>query len=195
MKRALDVVGALIGIVLLWPLALGIALVVKVDSRGPAVFSQKRIGRHECIFYCLKFRSMNIDTPERATHFSTPADITRVGHILRKTKLDELPQLVNVLAGDMSLVGPRPCLVSQTALIEARRRLGVDHVRPGITGLAQVNGIDMSNPKLLARVDAAYVAYENTLLDLRLVLATLPWFSRCRPRIDIDVLKSNVRLE
>ncbi|MGD9668416.1 MAG: sugar transferase [Hyphomicrobiaceae bacterium] len=185
MKRALDVAGALAGIAVLWPLAILIAIAIKLDTRGPALFVQKRVGRDERVFRCLKFRSMHLDTPERATHYSTAADVTCTGHVLRRTKLDELPQLFNVLAGDMSLVGPRPCLPTQAALIEARRRLAVFRVRPGITGLAQVNGIDMSEPKLLAQVDAEYVAQADTLFDLRLILASLPGLGRFRPRIGV----------
>ena len=127
----------------------------------------------------------SLGTHRRSVHGkrSTAADVTRVGYFLRKTKLDELPQLINVLAGDMSLVGPRPCLPSQKNLIEARRRLGVNTVRPGITGLAQVNGVDMSVPERLARIDAGYVATASLLMDLRLILASLPGGHRLRTQI------------
>lgn len=185
MKRILDLAGALTGIALLWPLALVVAAIVKLDTRGPALFVQQRVGRDERVFRCLKFRSMHVETPERATHYSTPSDVTRVGRILRRTKLDELPQLLNVLAGDMSLVGPRPCLRSQASLIEARRKLGVFRVRPGITGLAQVYELDMSTPELLAKVDAVYVAQGNTVMDVRLIIASLPGLSRFRPCLDV----------
>lgn len=186
MKRVVDLLGAMSGIVLLWPLAIVIAIAVKLDTPGPVLFVQQRVGRDERVFLCLKFRSMHVGVPERATHHSTRADITRVGRFLRETKLDELPQLLNVLSGDMSLVGPRPCLPSQTTLIEARARLGVRGAKPGITGLAQVNGIDMSEPELLARVDAVYVMQANTLLDLRLVLASLPGLAQFRPDVMVQ---------
>ncbi len=186
MKRAIDLLGATGGIALLWPVAIVIALAVKLDTPGPALFVQKRVGRDGRIFHCMKFRSMHVDAPERATHHSTPADVTRVGRILRRTKLDELPQLLNVLLGDMSLVGPRPCLPSQTTLIEARRRLGVWRARPGITGLAQVNGIDMSEPERLAGIDAEYLAQANLILDLRLIFASLPGLSRLRPDLGMQ---------
>ncbi len=183
MKRFLDLAGALGGTVLLWPLAIVISIAIKLDSRGPAVFVQRRVGRDERVFDCLKFRSMHVGAPERATHYSMQSDITRVGWVLRRTKLDELPQLLNVLAGDMSLVGPRPCLPTQTALIEARRSLGIFGVNPGITGLAQVNGIDMSQPERLAQVDAEYVVRADTLMDMRLIFASLPGLSRLRPKV------------
>lgn len=183
-KRVLDLAGAVGGIVLLWPIALLIAIAIRLDTRGPALFVQSRIGQDERVFPCFKFRSMHVDVPERPTHESTQTDITRVGAFLRWTKLDELPQLVNVLVGDMSLVGPRPCLPTQGVLIAARRRLGVFRVRPGMTGLAQLNGIDMSQPELLAEIDARYVVEAGTLLDLRLILATLPGGAKFRPKID-----------
>lgn len=183
MKRFLDLAGSLVGLLLLWPLAALIGAAVKLDLPGPILFSQKRVGRGERIFRCHKFRSMHVSAPERPTHKSVPSDVTRVGHVLRRTKLDELPQLFNVLLGHMSLVGPRPCLPSQIHLIEARRRLGVNDVRPGITGLAQVHGIDMSEPDRLARVDAVYLAHASALMDLRLILASLPGARRFRPPI------------
>ena len=186
MKRAVDFSGALLGLLLLWPLAFLIGVAIKLDSPGPVLFSQRRVGRNECIFRCLKFRSMDVAAPERPTHESVPCDVTRVGRFLRKTKLDELPQLFNVLIGDMSLVGPRPCLPTQIALIAARRRLGVYKVRPGITGLAQINGVDMSEPELLACIDAVYVSHPNIFIDLRLIMASLPGARRLRPEVKMS---------
>jgi O-antigen biosynthesis protein WbqP len=183
MKRIVDLVGSVSGLLLLWPVALIVGVAVKLDSPGPILFSQNRVGRGGCIFRCHKFRSMHVSAPERPTHESVSTDATRVGRFLRRTKLDEVPQFINVLLGDMSLVGPRPCLPSQTVLIEARRRLGVNDVRPGITGLAQVNGIDMSEPERLARVDAVYVKNASVWMDLRLILASLPGGHRLRPPI------------
>lgn len=183
LKRVIDLLGSLLGITVFWPVMLFVGFAVKVDTPGPIVFSQNRVGRGERTFRCHKFRSMYVSAPERPTHDSIQADVTRVGRILRRTKLDELPQLVNVLFGEMSLVGPRPCLPSQNVLIEARRRLGVNELRPGITGLAQVNGIDMSEPEQLARVDAIYAANANALMDLRIIIASLPGGGWLRPTV------------
>lgn len=184
MNRAIELSCAIAGLVMLWPLALVIALAIKLDTRGPAIISQVRVGRHERLFRCHKFRTMHVGTLVRPTHLSTTADVTRVGRILRKTKLDELPQLVNVVAGQMSLVGPRPCLPTQIELIEARRARGVYALRPGITGLAQVNGIDMSNPARLAEVDAAYAESRGLKTDLHILVATLPFVRRLAPLPD-----------
>lgn len=183
MKRTLDLAGALVGIALLWPVALGVALAIRLDSCGPAVFPQQRVGRHGRPFRCLKFRSMHVDAPQRPTHESVAADVTRVGRVLRRTKLDELPQLLNVIRGEMSLVGPRPCLPTQRQLIDARRARGVEALRPGITGLAQVNGIDMSDPERLAEADADYARRQSLLLDVRLILASLPFGRRIAPPV------------
>lgn len=172
MKRALEVALSLAGLVVLAPVGVAVALAIRAETRGPAIFSQVRVGRHERLFRCHKFRSMRVGTPERATHDMVRSDVTRVGGFIRATKLDELPQLWNVVVGDMSLVGPRPCLPQQTELIEARRSRGVYEVRPGITGLAQVEGIDMSNPRRLARVDALYLSRASLRLDAQLLLAT-----------------------
>lgn len=181
MNRALELVCAIAGLALLWPLAIVIALAIRLDTRGPATISQVRVGRGERLFRCHKFRSMHVGTRERPTHESAASDVTRVGGFLRKSKLDELPQLVNVVAGEMSFVGPRPCLPSQIALIEARRAHGVYDVRPGITGLAQVNGIDMSDPQRLAKVDAVYVRQRGLWTDLQIALATMPFGRRFAP--------------
>ena len=121
---------------------------------GSPLFRQERVGQHQRRFVLVKFRTMRLDTPSVATHLANPTAITLFGSFLRRTKLDELPQLWNVLRGDMSLVGPRPCLFSQERLIEARANAGIFAVRPGITGLAQIRGIDMSTPELLANTDA-----------------------------------------
>lgn len=172
MKRSIELVAALAGLVVLLPVALVIAAAIRIETRGPAVFSQMRVGRRERPFRCHKFRSMRADTPERPTHDMVRADVTRVGRFIRNTKLDELPQLWNVVVGEMSLVGPRPCLPQQTELIEARRRRGVYELRPGITGLAQVEGIDMSRPQRLARVDALYRTRASLKLDAQLLWRT-----------------------
>jgi lipopolysaccharide/colanic/teichoic acid biosynthesis glycosyltransferase len=125
---------------------------------GSPIFRQQRVGRHLKPFILVKFRTMKLDTVHVASHLASKSSITSVGHFLRRTKLDELPQLWNVLKGEMSLVGPRPCLFSQDDLISEREERGVFEVRPGITGLAQINEIDMSTPRLLAETDANMIA-------------------------------------
>ncbi|TGV75656.1 sugar transferase, partial [Mesorhizobium sp. M00.F.Ca.ET.158.01.1.1] len=129
------------------PILLLAILAVRASSPGPVIFSQTRIGREGALFRCHKLRTMYQGTPSLPSHETPASAVTSVGKSLRKFKLDELPQLWNVLCGEMSLVGPRPCLPTQTELIECRRRLGVLQALPGMTGLAQIRGIDMSNPR------------------------------------------------
>lgn len=150
--RLLDVVIAFIGLLLLSPIIFILFLLGLFDT-GKPIFRQTRVGQHQQPFELLKFRSMRLDTASVATHLADQSAITSFGRFLRRTKLDELPQLWNVLKGEMSLVGPRPCLFSQEALIAARLNKGVLDALPGITGLAQVNGIDMSDPEHLAEWD------------------------------------------
>lgn len=151
--RALDVLLAISGSLLLAPLILLLWAVGWAETGSP-LFQQVRIGRHQKPFTLVKFRTMRCDTPSVATHLADQTAVTSVGRFLRRTKLDELPQLWNVLKGDMSLVGPRPCLPEQRALIDARQALGVHEYRPGITGASQLAGIDMSDPERLAVSDA-----------------------------------------
>lgn len=153
MTRFLDFLISMMGIVFLSPLLLFIAILAWFDTRSP-FFLQERVGIQQKPFILLKFRTMRLNTISVASHLSDPSSITPLGHYLRKTKLDELPQLLNVLKGEMSLVGPRPCLFNQKKLIAERDKRGVYNVRPGITGLAQIQGIDMSKPQLLAETDA-----------------------------------------
>ena len=148
----LDFVFSLLGLVVGFPVLLVLTIIGLFDTGSP-VFRQVRVGRHQRPFTLVKFRTMKVDTASVATHLASSASITRFGHFLRKTKLDELPQLWNVLKGEMSLVGPRPGLFNQEELTEERAKRGVFDVRPGITGLAQVNEIDMSTPALLAETD------------------------------------------
>jgi len=147
-----DFVFSLLGLVVGFPVLLVLTIVGLFDTGSP-IFRQVRVGRHQKPFTLVKFRTMKVDTASVATHLASSASITRFGHFLRKTKLDELPQLWNVLKGEMSLVGPRPGLVNQEELTAERAKRGVFDVRPGITGLAQVNEIDMSTPALLAETD------------------------------------------
>jgi lipopolysaccharide/colanic/teichoic acid biosynthesis glycosyltransferase len=137
------------------------------------VFRQERVGRHKKPFTLVKFRTMKKDTASVASHLATASAITPFGRFLRRTKLDELPQLWNVLKGEMSLVGPRPCLFNQEELIEERERRGVLSVRPGITGLAQVNDIDMSTPRLLAETDQKMLANLTVPAYFRYILMTV----------------------
>jgi len=150
--RIFDFLFSLLGLVIGFPVLLVLTIIGLFDTGSP-IFRQVRVGRHQKPFTLVKFRTMKVDTVSVATHLASSASITRFGHFLRKTKLDELPQLWNVLKGEMSLVGPRPGLFNQKELTEERAKRGVFDVRPGITGLAQVNEIDMSTPALLAETD------------------------------------------
>lgn len=153
MIRLFDFVLSAIGLFVLSPVLAGLFVLGLLDTGSP-LFRQERIGRHRQPFVLVKFRTMRPDTNSVATHLASMDAVTSYGGFLRRTKLDELPQLWNVLKGEMSLVGPRPCLFNQEELIAERAARGVFDARPGITGLAQVNGIDMSTPALLAETDA-----------------------------------------
>lgn len=172
MSRFLDVVLAGVGLLLALPLMAVLFLIGLLDTGAP-LFRQTRVGRYQKPFTLLKFRTMRPDTQSVATHFADVSAITRLGAFLRRTKLDELPQLWNVLKGEMSLVGPRPCLFSQTELIAERHSRGVFEARPGITGLAQVNNIDMSTPKLLAETDAHMLQGLTLALYFKYILMTV----------------------
>ncbi len=152
MIRVFDFVFAFLGLLFGFPVLAALTVIGLFDTGSP-IFRQVRVGRYQKPFTLVKFRTMKLDTVSVATHLASSASITRFGHFLRKTKLDELPQLWNVLKGEMSLVGPRPGLFNQEELTEERAKRGVFDVRPGITGLAQVNEIDMSTPALLAETD------------------------------------------
>jgi O-antigen biosynthesis protein WbqP len=153
MLRFLDIVLAGLGLLVTLPLMVVLFLIGLFDTGAP-LFRQTRVGLYQKPFTLVKFRTMRPDAQSVATHLASPSAVTPLGAFLRRTKLDELPQLWNVLKGEMSLVGPRPCLFNQTELIEERAARGVFSARPGITGLAQINGIDMSTPRLLAETDA-----------------------------------------
>ena len=153
MTRALDLLLSVVGIVLLSPLILMVIILGWFDTRSP-LFRQERVGRAQKPFVLVKFRTMRPDTAFVASHLADVSSITPLGHFLRRTKLDELPQLWNVIKGEMSLVGPRPCLFNQQELIAERDKRSVYKARPGITGKAQIQGIDMSTPELLAETDA-----------------------------------------
>lgn len=155
--RIFDITFSALGLIFASPLML-LGLLLSLFDTGRPIFLQDRLGRYQVPFILSKFRTMAPETPSFATHLVNSSAVTPFGHFLRRTKLDELPQLWNVLKGEMSLVGPRPGLPNQVELIAVREKLGVFNVRPGITGLAQVNGIDMSTPELLAQTDAEMIA-------------------------------------
>lgn len=148
-------------------------LAVKLDSSGPGFFVQRRVGRHGELFSCIKLRTMQEDTLEAGTHLISKRKLTRVGSFLRKTKIDELPQFLNVLKNEMSIVGPRPCLPSQLDLIDCRDKYGIFALKPGITGLSQVCGYDMEFEDALTSIDYQYVKLRCVTLDLKLVVGTV----------------------
>jgi O-antigen biosynthesis protein WbqP len=169
--RLLDIVFSAVGLIISLPLML-IILIVGFFDTGAPLFLQLRVGRDQQLFVLFKFRTMAADTQSVATHLVDSAAITSIGRFLRRTKLDELPQLWNVLRGDMSLVGPRPCLPNQEELIVERSALHVFNARPGITGLAQISNIDMSTPRLLAETDARMLRNLTLVTYLRYILRT-----------------------
>ncbi|WP_354623237.1 sugar transferase [Psychromonas sp. MME2] len=152
MIRIIDFLAAFFGLLFLWPILLIVTIIGLFDTGSP-IFVQTRVGRNQKPFKLIKFRTMSVETKSVASHLANNASITKLGNFLRKTKIDELPQLINVVKGEMSLVGPRPNLFNQEELIVERDSRGVYRVLPGITGLAQVQNIDMSTPKLLAETD------------------------------------------
>ncbi|GGE70037.1 sugar transferase [Shewanella carassii] len=172
MIRLIDFLAAVFGLFFLCPILLLVTVIGYFDTGSP-IFVQERVGRHKKPFKLVKFRTMSIDTQSVASHLASTSSITKVGVFLRKTKIDELPQLWNVLKGEMSLVGPRPNLFNQDELIAEREVLGVYNVRPGITGLAQVSEIDMSTPKLLAETDANMIAEMSLRSYFRYIFMTI----------------------
>lgn len=152
MIRFIDIVLSLLGLICGFPVFVLLTLIGLFDTGAP-IFFQTRVGRFKKPFTLIKFRTMTVDTKSVATHLASSSSITKFGRFLRRTKLDELPQLWNVFKGEMSLVGPRPGLFNQEELIEARSQRGVFNVRPGVTGLAQISNIDMSTPELLSETD------------------------------------------
>lgn len=175
-KKIIDRFLSFIGLLLLSPLFLLLMLVIKLDSRGPVFFRQKRVGINKRHFYILKFRTMRVDTPkDMPTHLLVDPEqyITRIGKILRKTSLDELPQIINILKGDMSIIGPRPALWNQYDLIAERDKCGANDVMPGLTGWAQINGRDELEIPVKARLDGEYVRNMSFWFDIRCFFGTL----------------------
>ncbi|MEZ8128754.1 sugar transferase [Enterovibrio norvegicus] len=172
MIRLVDFLLSGMGCVVLFPVFVLIYIIGLFDT-GQPIFKQVRVGKDRKLFVLYKFRTMSVDTASVASHLASSTSITKLGSFLRRTKLDELPQLINVFRGDMSLVGPRPNLDNQIELVELRDILGVYKVRPGITGLAQVNNIDMSQPKLLAETDAIMIRELTLKIYFKLIFSTV----------------------
>lgn len=169
-KRFMDMVLSLLALIILSPLLILICLAIKLDSKGPILFKQKRVGKHKKHFYILKFRTMRIDTPkDTPTHLLENPEkwITRVGKFLRKTSLDELPQIINILKGDMSIIGPRPALWNQFDLIEERDKFGANDVPVGLTGWAQIHGRDELPIPEKAKLDGEYVSKFGLWMDIK----------------------------
>lgn len=175
-KRGIDFVLALIGGIVLLPFFLILCIAIKLDSPGPIFFRQKRVGKNKKHFMILKFRTMRIDTPKDCpTHLLENPEqyITKVGKFLRKTSLDELPQIINILVGNMSIIGPRPALWNQFDLIEERDKYGANDIMPGLTGWAQINGRDELPIDVKAKLDGVYVEKMSFLFDCRCFLRTI----------------------
>ena len=167
---------AALALFILWPIFLGLVIAIKLDSKGPVFFTQKRVGIHKTHFKILKFRTMRIDTPKDCpTHLLENPEqyITKVGKFLRKTSLDELPQIFNILNGDMSIIGPRPALWNQYDLIAERDKYGANDILPGLTGWAQINGRDELPIDVKARLDGVYVKKMSFLFDCRCFIGTI----------------------
>jgi O-antigen biosynthesis protein WbqP len=175
-KRLTDVILSLLGLIILAPIFLIIIVAIKLDSKGPVLFKQKRIGIYKSYFYIMKFRTMRIDTPkDTPTHLLENPDqwITKVGKLLRKTSLDELPQIINIFKGNMSIIGPRPALWNQYDLIEEREKYGANDIRPGLTGWAQINGRDELPIDIKANYDGVYVEKMSIIMDVKCFFGTI----------------------
>ncbi|WP_291569578.1 sugar transferase [Clostridium sp. UBA4548] len=175
-KRLIDIILSLIGLIMLSPVFVILIIAIKVDSRGPILFKQKRVGIHKSHFNILKFRTMRIDTPQDTpTHLLESPEqwITKFGKLLRKTSLDELPQIWNILIGEMSIIGPRPALWNQYDLIEERDKYGANDIPPGLTGWAQINGRDELPVEVKAKLDGEYVKNLGVSMDVRCFFGTI----------------------
>ena len=175
-KRAIDLVLSGLAIIILLPFWIVVFIAIKIDSKGPIFFKQKRVGIHKKTFTILKFRTMRVDTPhDMPTHMLENPDqwITRVGRFLRKTSLDELPQLFNIFASQMSIIGPRPALWNQDDLIAERDKYGANDVKPGLTGWAQINGRDELEIPVKAKFDGEYVAKQSLFFDIKCFFGTV----------------------
>src|SRR5665647_330244 len=175
MERFLDVIISLVILVILSPLFLILAVIIKLNSKGPVFFTQMRIGKGNELFKFYKFRTMEVGTPNVATDKldNTKSYITSVGKVLRKTSIDELPQLINTLKGDMTFVGPRPALYNQKALKDMRTKVGVHKLVPGVTGWAQINGRDDNDDRQKTEHDLYYLKNKSFLLDIKILFSTV----------------------
>lgn len=176
LKRFFDFLLSVLGVICLSPIFIIVIILIKIDSKGPIIFKQKRIGKDKKEFEIYKFRSMRIDAPKNApTHTLENPNmyITKVGQFIRKTSLDELPQLINIIKGDMSIVGPRPALWNQYDLIAERDKYNANSIRPGLTGYAQVNGRDELPIEIKAKYDGEYLSKYNFLFDLKIMFLTI----------------------
>lgn len=175
-KRGLGFLLSLLGVIILSPVLLIICLAIKIDSKGPIIFKQKRVGKNKKYFNIYKFRTMKSETPkEMPTHLLNNPDafITKVGKFLRKTSLDELPQLFNILKGDMAVIGPRPALWNQYDLIAERDKYGVNEAQPGLTGLAQISGRDELEIPVKAQIDGKYTSNISFMMDVKCFVGTI----------------------
>ena len=175
-KRVIDFVLSLCGLIILSPVFILLCVWIKLDSKGPVFFKQKRVGIHKTHFNILKFRTMYIDTPkDMPTHLLTDPEqyITKAGKFLRKTSLDELPQIINILKGEMSIIGPRPALWNQYDLLEERDKYGANDVVPGLTGWAQINGRDELEIDVKAKLDGEYVERMSFVFDVKCFVGTI----------------------
>lgn len=175
-KRTIDITLSLLTVFIFWPIFFAVALIIKIDSKGPVLFKQKRIGRNRRNFFILKFRTMRIDAPkDMPTHLLENPEmfITRVGRILRRTSLDELPQIINILKGEMSIIGPRPALWNQIDLIQEREKFGANNIYPGLTGWAQINGRDELSIHEKAKLDGEYVLKMSLFFDVKVFFLTI----------------------
>jgi O-antigen biosynthesis protein WbqP len=172
-KRVFDLALAIPLAIVAVPIVLLMAVAIRIETSGAPIFLQPRVGRDGRIFRLVKLRTMHANTRHVASHEVSRAAITRLGAVIRKFKIDELPQLINVIAGQMSLVGPRPCLPVQNDLIAERQMRGVDRLSPGITGIGQISGLDMSDPVALAARDADYIRPWSAALDLAILWRTV----------------------
>lgn len=175
-KRLIDIILSIIGLIILSPIFFFLIIAIKLDSKGPVLFKQKRVGIYKTHFNILKFRTMRIDTPkDTPTHLLQNPEqyITKVGKFLRKTSLDELPQIWNIFVGQMSIIGPRPALWNQYSLIEERDKYGANDVPPGLTGWAQINGRDELSIDIKAKLDGAYVEKLGFWMDIKCFFGTI----------------------
>jgi O-antigen biosynthesis protein WbqP len=181
MKRFVDVMVSALVILIFSPFWLIIGIVIKLYDGGPVIFRQKRIGKGGNEFHFMKFRSMPVNTPNVVSTQTAVLKVTPVGKIIRRTNLDEIPQFINVLKGDMSIIGPRPSLPSQTSLLELRKQNGSIKLRPGLTGWAQVNAYDYMPEEEKASLDGEYYQKFGLWMDLRIILGTIKYFTKKPP--------------